>query len=256
MLHCARRAFKNWRADDDHGAVKRTKTAPRSAPASLDQVQPQPLWTMQWHLGLRPYGVSLGVCVQVKLGEGLFEALPQAILQTLLAVKDILSTSDLSRITALRGISLVMSYLSLAGALAKMGERVQTPWRVTFFCFVLSQALMRGVSLTYFRARFQNDDVWVFWLYLVGTFLATVFFNIVVQRKRFNATNMLSTFIALIVPVDLKEFTVLKSAKPRAVRDPLVLLACTTGCSLLATYRHGTNVCRAGAAPLLVRAPG
>lgn len=159
---------------------------------------------------------------QVKLAEGLFEGLPQALLQTLLAVKDVLKDGDLSSLSLVRVASLTTSYLALAVALASMGQRVQGVWRATFFWFVLSQAVIRAVSLMYLAA--DHDDERVFWTYLGGSLFFTYFFNIVMQKKEHSFTNMISTFIAFVVPVDIGEFTVLKSSQPRAAPLPFFIV--------------------------------
>ena len=82
-------------------------------------------------------------------------------------------------------------------------------WRLSLFFLVLTQSLMRSLSLMYFLAKTSADgDRTPFYAYFAGSVAMTLIFNIWVQKKKLSATNVLSSFIALIVPVDLQEFTV------------------------------------------------
>eukprot|EP01051_Picozoa_sp_SAG22_P002869 SAG22_NODE_133_length_18379_cov_34.571937_2_plen_832_part_00 len=161
---------------------------------------------------------------QVKLVEGIFEALPQAILQTYVFVDDLASGGT---VTLLRMVSLTTSYLSFAGSLATMGIRIRGWWRSTFFGLCLSQALLRAFSITAF-ALLSNAGP-LFWLYLIFSFGATFFFVVVVQARRNNGemvafhcsfSTIVVSWIAFFVPIELDSFAVLRSAQPRAAKLP------------------------------------
>lgn len=155
---------------------------------------------------------------QVKLVEGIFEALPQAILQTYVFVDDLASGGT---VTLLRIISLTTSYLSFSASLATMGIRIRGWWRSTFFGLCLSQALLRAFSITAL-ALLTNGGA-IFWLYMVFSSAATFFFVAVLQNwEAFHcglSTTVIS-WIAFFVPIELDSFAVLRSAQPRAAKLP------------------------------------
>ena len=197
--------FSNWRADS-------RKATPRTIPASFDQV---------------------------KLIEGLFEGLPQAILQTYLAVQDI-NRGAARDITPVRIVSLVLSYVSFATAIGSMGMRIQPVWRAAFILYVLTQVLMRSLTLTYFVFRVVQTTETVFsfntvpgialWMYLAFSWWMTVLFDFVNHKKGTGRSNLVPTWsglfscvFAFMVPVNLQEFTVLKTALPRAAPLPFFI---------------------------------
>ena len=195
----------NWRME----ALTGRKATPRTIPASFDQV---------------------------KLIEGLFEGLPQAILQTYLAVQDI-NRGATKDINVVRIISLFTSYLSFATALGSMGMRIQPVWRGAFVLYVLTQVVMRSLTLTYFVFQVvqstdtiftlsQDAGIWL-WLYLSVSWWMTVLFDFINHKKGGGSSNLVPTWsglfssvFAFMVPVNLQEFTVLKTAMPRAAPLP------------------------------------
>ena len=202
ILQEAWTGLKNWFADN-------SKATPRTIPASFDQV---------------------------KLIEGLFEGLPQAILQTYLAVQDI-NRGAAKDINNVRILSLFTSYVSFATSLGSMGMRIQPVWRGAFTLYVLTQVVMRSVTLTYFVFQVVESTATIFtlsqaagrwlWLYLSITWWITVLFDFVNHKKGVGKSNLgptwsglFSCMFAFMVPVNIQEFTVLKTAMPRAAPLP------------------------------------
>jgi hypothetical protein len=202
ILQEAWSGLKKWRADN-------SKATPRTIPASFDQV---------------------------KLIEGMFEGLPQAILQTYLAVQDI-NLGKAEDINNVRILSLFTSYMSFATSMGSMGMRIQPVWRGAFMFYVLTQVVMRSVTLTYFvfqvvestNTIFTLNQAagWYLWLYLATTWWMTVLFDFVNHKKGIGKSNLVPTWsglfscmFAFMVPVNLQEFTVLKTAMPKAAPLP------------------------------------
>ena len=89
---------------------------------------------------------------------------------------------------------------------------------------------MRALTLTYLIWTVDGFSNLGLWAYLAVTWWMTVIFDFINQKKGTGArgltptlSSVFSAMIAFMVPVNLQEFTVLKTAMPRAAPLPFFL---------------------------------
>ena len=170
------------------------------------------------------------------LVQGLFQALPQVILQTLVIMFDLLTgrASGKAIVGQVSGVALSMATSSMA--FADMGMRIHDSWRMSFGFVVATQLIMRAVATAYLIVSLlltnyldpQTDDMaknrFIFLVYWAFSFWTTVFFDVVVHRKGFSVHSCLSLVFSFTVPINLPRFTILTMAQPRPSSLPFYII--------------------------------
>jgi hypothetical protein len=165
---------------------------------------------------------------QVKCAEGIFEALPQSMLQAFVVISDMHQSRD---VTAVQAISLLTSYAGCAIVLGNMGPPdISVLWRVCFMAFVGTNVVLRSFSFSFLLIALmdastkQELGTWAFRIYLGTSYLVTVFFVLVLQRKAISIDSVIGSIISFMCPVEISQFTVLKTAQPRAAQLPFMIV--------------------------------
>ena len=163
---------------------------------------------------------------QVKCSEGLFEALPQSMLQCYVVFNDLFHSRH---VTMIQGLSLLTSYANVGFVLGMMGPPdISLIWRGVFMTFVVVNVLLRSLALS-FVTIIDNDVAMdgtghFSYLYLAGSFVVTAVFVFGLQRKEVNLASIILTLIAFMCPVDISQFTVLKTAQPFSPQLPFAMV--------------------------------
>ena len=174
---------------------------------------------------------------QVKCAEGVFEAVPQSILQAFVVIADLTQGLPVGRVQV---ASLFTSWFNIAGVLGMMGPPdISELWRVTFMMFVSLNVVLRSLSFAFMFILILQDaneldfgdnleDVprhWNVGIYMLGSYLTTCFFIFVVGGQSPRSIPMfIVSLIALIVPLDMSKFTIVKAAQPQPAQLPFAFV--------------------------------
>ena len=184
---------------------------------------------------------------QVKCAEGIFEALPQSMLQAFVVITDLYYGRE---VTMLQFVSLFFSYGATAGVLGLMGPPdIDMAWRAAFIFFCFVNVMLRSFSFGFFSISMWELDwfgdtdseklQWTVFVF-VGSYLTTAFFVFKLQKKKFSLSTVILTFIAFICPVDISQFTILKTAQPRSPQLPFAIVRYSEiifCCALFASFQ-------------------
>jgi hypothetical protein len=165
---------------------------------------------------------------QTKCAEGVFEALPQSMLQAFVVINDMMQGRE---VTAVQAASLLTSYGNCAVVLGLMGPPdITMSWRVIFMTFVVVNVILRSISFSFLaimleRSTFgQELGPWATVLCLVVSYLVTLLFVFGLQRKKIGIPSFILSIIAFLCAVDISQFTVLKTAQPMTAQLPFAIV--------------------------------
>jgi hypothetical protein len=173
---------------------------------------------------------------QVKCSEGIFEALPQSMLQAFVVINDLYRGRE---VTAIQALSLLTSYGSVAFVLGMMGPpNIRMGWRVVFMAFVVVNVVLRSMAFSFLTIldnenkafAIEEDSQYNGWwgnvayYYLLASFIVTGIFIFGLQKKALNLSSIILALIAFMCPVDISQFTVLKTAQPRSPQLPFAVV--------------------------------
>jgi hypothetical protein len=165
---------------------------------------------------------------QTKCAEGVFEALPQSMLQAFVVINDMMKGRD---VTVVQAASLLTSYGNVAVVLGLMGPPdITISWRVIFMTFVVVNVVLRSISFSFLaimleRTAFgQELGPWATVLCLGVSYLVTLLFVFGLQRKKIGIPSFILSIIAFMCAVDISQFTVLKTAQPMTAQLPFAIV--------------------------------
>ena len=80
----------------------------------------------------------------MKLTEGLFEGVPQSLLQTYKVVDDMF---DGKVVDNALGFSILLSFVTIGMSLTTLQRKAQIQWRVPFFLYTMASAMVRTLTV-------------------------------------------------------------------------------------------------------------
>ena len=131
---------------------------------------------------------------QTKAAEGLFEALPQSMLQAYVVIHDMYNGYE---VTPLQVLSLFSSYVSCAIVFFLMGDNINTAWRALFSAYVFVNVVLRSATISFVLVILVHWEYRL--LYVVSSMLMTSFFLFVLQKKKVSLSSIILNIIVFLV---------------------------------------------------------
>ena len=108
---------------------------------------------------------------------------------------------------------------------------ISIPWRVCFIVFIVVNVFLRSISMAFAGIMmWESGYTWAGHKVLpiiamvIGSYAVTLLFVFKLQGKHLTISTLILSFIMWLSPVEIDEFTVLKTAMPRSPQLPFALV--------------------------------
>ena len=159
-----------------------------------------------------------------RIAEGLFESVPQSLLQAYSAVEDMYAGNQVSNALML---SIFTSFVTLGLSVATLGRAAAPLWRLSFFLFAVVQAMLRTFTLSAVLVVIMRKSVLAYagWQgKLIGCTLngalcfCSVLVSVLAMRQRGHEMRDVRSWafgaVRFMIPIDVDKFTALKGVEP------------------------------------------